>query len=81
MAEKAKRRSGDRHSAGYQAEYRKENYKFMGFYLRKDSGMIEGLQIVAKARKISVSEYIRCAVENQLALDGYIPGEPFIAEN
>lgn len=73
----AKKRIGDRHSTGYQAEYRKENYQFMGFYLRKDSGMIEGLKIVAKARNVSMSEYIRGAVENQLALDGYIPGEPY----
>ena len=73
MAEKRK----DRHRPGYTDEFNRQTYTQINCRVRKDSGIAEGVRIVANAKRMSVNEYVQTAIENQLSFDGYIPGEPY----
>ena len=65
----------DRHDPSYTAKYQKETYDAINLRFRKDSGILEGMRIMAHRKGVTVSEYARQAIENQLGYDGYIPGE------
>lgn len=56
----------DRHSYEYTRKFQKENYEMVNLRIRKDSGVLERVRILAKKKNITVSEYIRQAIENQL---------------
>ena len=43
--------------------------------IRKDSGILEALDEACEKTSLSKSEYIRCAVEEQLTKDGFLPTE------
>ena len=65
----------DRHKPGYIADFQKGTYDDLRIRVRKDSGLKNAIRIFAMRKHMSVNEYVIDAVQNQLAFDGYIPGE------
>ena len=64
----------DRHRKGYATEHQKVIYDTLNLRVRKDSGLKNAIRIFAMRKGMSANEYIKEAVVNQLAFDGYIPG-------
>lgn len=69
----AENRRKDRHSAGYVERFHKETYEQVNFRVRKDSGIIEALELASRMTGITKSGYIRDAVVDRLKDDGYMP--------
>lgn len=63
----------DRHKPGYMDSYKREVYTQVNVRIRKDSGILEGLEIASHVTGIPKAEYIRNAIEEALVNDGYMP--------
>lgn len=68
----AKTRKGDRHSPGYMDAYKKEVYHQMNVRIRKDSGILDALELAHKVTGMPKAEYIRVSIEEKLIADGYM---------
>ena len=66
-------RRGDRHSPEYNREFHRENYVQVNLKIRKDSGIIEALNLMTEVTGMPKTEYIRDAVQDRLREDGYMP--------
>lgn len=66
-------RRGDRHSEGYSEKYKRENYDLIQLRVRKDSGIMDALDLMNELTGMPRSEYLRSALIDQLARDGYMP--------
>lgn len=69
----AKTRKGDRHKPGYMDAYKREIYTQVNVRFRKDSGILEALELANHLTGIPKAEYIRDSVEEKLIADGYMP--------
>ena len=65
----------DRHKPGYIYGYQRETYDDIRIRVRKDSDIKNAIRIFAMRKNMSINEYVLDAIQNQLAFDGYIPGE------
>ena len=66
-------RKGDRHLPGYSDNYKRENYDLIQLRVRKDSGIMDALNLMNDLTGMPRSEYLRSALVDQLAKDGYMP--------
>ncbi len=67
-----KNRNADRHTPGYMEEYKREKYTQVNVRIRKDSGILEALEIMNRVTGMPKAEYIRDAIEERLMDDGYM---------
>ena len=72
MAKKDIRR-GDRHSPGYSDNYKRENYDLIQLRVRKDSGIMDALDLMCELTGMPRTEYLRNALQDRLMQDGYMP--------
>lgn len=66
-------RKGDRHLPGYSDNYKRENYDLIQLRVRKDSGIMDALDMMNRLTDMPKAEYIRNAVADRLQQDGYMP--------
>ena len=71
MAKKDIRR-GDRHSPGY-SDNKRENYDLIQLRVRKDSGIMDALDLMCELTGMPRTEYLRNALQDRLMQDGYMP--------
>ena len=69
----AENRRKDRHTPGYSRNFDKENYDHINFKFRKDSGIMDALELACRMTGIGKNQYIRDAVVDRLIDDGYLP--------
>ena len=66
-------RHGDRHSPGYNLQFHRENYVQLNLKIRKDSGIIDALNLMTELTGMPKTEYIRDVLVDRLLEDGYMP--------
>ena len=69
MAENRK----DRHRSEYLRSFDKENYDHINFKFRKDTGIMDALELACRKTGMTKNEYIREAVLDRLVADDCIP--------
>lgn len=68
-----KSRKKDRHTAEYSRNFDKVFYDHVNFKFRKDSGIMEALELACRITGMGKNQYIRDAVVDKLIDDGYMP--------
>ena len=66
-------RRKDRHSSEYARKFDVENYDHINFKFRKDSGIMDALELACRITGMGKNQYIRDAVVDRLIGDGYMP--------
>ncbi len=63
----------DRHDPEYARNFDKEFYDHINFKFRKDSGIMDALELACRMTGMGKNQYIRNAVFDRLVEDGYMP--------
>ena len=66
-------RRKDRHSSGYARRFDKETYDHINFAFRKDSGIMDALELACRKTGMAKNEYIREALLDRLVADDCMP--------